>query len=140
MAGYIVEFRDEMEKSELVEKAQNAKDAVCELWDEMAKKMPELHQVQERHNYYRNGGGYGMGGPMMGNPNGWNGHLGYRNYGGPSMGGYGGGYRDGGYGMNAGGGYRDGGYGMGGYGPSMGGYGGYRENPAYTGAGDRRGY
>lgn len=56
-------------------------------------------------------GGYGMGGY---------GNVGYRNYGG------GAGYREGGYG----GGYRgyDTGYPM------------YRENPAYTGGGDRRGY
>lgn len=137
MAGYIVEFRDEMEKSELVEKAQNAKEAVCDLWEEMARHMPELHQVQERRGYYRNGGGgnYREGGYQMGNPYGYNGHLGYRSYGG--------GYSQGGYGMNAGGGgYRDG-YPMGGYppyGPTMG-YGGqFRENPAYTGGGDRRGY
>lgn len=48
---------------------------------------------------------------------GWNGgFVGYRNYGGGSN-------------------YREGGYG-----PQMGGYPMYRENPAYTGYGDRRGY
>ena len=52
-------------------------------------------------------------GGMMGNPGGWNGNVGYRNYGGGSN------FR-GGYGMN--------------------GYGQYRENPDYTGYGDRPGY
>lgn len=120
-----IEFRDEQDKSELVEKAQRAKEAVCDLWEKMAEHMPELHQLQERRYYNRGGALVGGQGYQMGNPSGWNGsHLGYRDYG-----------------MNANGGsYRDGGYGMGGYGPSMGGYGGYRENPAYTGAGDRRGY
>ncbi len=108
-----IEFRDEQDKSELVEKAQAAKEAVCDLWEKMAEHMPELHQIQERGGRYR--GRYGMG----------YGNVGYRNYGG---------------GMNYGGGsnYREG-YGMG-YGPQMGGYGMYRENPAYTGGNDRRGY
>lgn len=112
-----IEFRDEQDKRELVESAQAAKEAVCDLWEKMAEHMPELHQIQER-NRYRNGGGYGMGNPT--------GFVGYRNYGG---------------GMNYGGGsnYREGGYGMG-YGPQMGSYGMYRENPAYTGGNDRRGY
>lgn len=57
-------------------------------------------------------GGRYRGGYGMG---GWNGNVGYRNYGG---------------GMN---------YGMTGS-PSMGGYPMYRENPAYTGYGDRPGY
>lgn len=105
-----------MDKSELVEKAQRAKEAVCDLWEKMAEHMPELHQLQERRYYNRGGALVGGQGYQMGNPAGWNGHLGYRDYG-----------------MNIGGGYRDGGYGMGGYG-------GYRENPAYTGPGDRRGY
>ena len=98
-----IEFRDEQDKQELVEKAQAAKEAVCDLWEKMAEHMPELQQIQERGGRYR--GGYGMGG--------WNGNVGYRNYGGGSN------YR-GGYGMN--------------------GYGQYRENPEYTGYGDRRGY
>lgn len=107
-----IEFRDEHDKQELVEKAQAAKEAVCDLWDKMAEHMPELQQIQERNARYRNG--------MMANPGGWNGgFVGYRNYGGGSN-------------------YR-GGYGMAG-GPSMGGYGMYRENPAYTGYGDRPGY
>lgn len=55
-------------------------------------------------------GGRYRGGYGMG---GWNGNVGYRNYGGGSN------YR-GGYGMN--------------------GYGQYRENPDYTGYGDRRNY
>lgn len=104
-----IEFRDERDKQELVEKAQTAKEAVCDLWEKMAEHMPELQQLQERSGRYR--GGYGMG---------WNGNVGYRNYGGGTN------YREGGYGM----------YG----GPSMGGYGMYRENPSYTGYGDRRGY
>lgn len=103
-----IEFRDEHDKQELVEKAQAAKEAVCDLWEKMAEHMPELKQLHERGGRYREGG-YGVG---------WNGNLGYRNYGG---------------GTN----YREGGYGMG-YGPLMGGM--YRENPAYTGYGDRRGY
>ena len=101
-----IEFRDEHDKQELVEKAQAAKDAVCDLWEKMAEHMPELQQIQERSGRYRSG--YGMG---------WNGNIGYRNYGG---------------GSNFRGGV--------GYGPSMGGYGQYRENPDYTGYGDRRGY
>ena len=99
-----IEFRDEKDKQELVEKAEAAKEAVCELWDKMAEHMPELHQIQERNRYR---GGYGM--------NGWGGNIGYRSYGS-------GNYREG----------------M--YGPVMNGYGMYRENPAYTGGGDRRGY
>ena len=99
-----IEFRDENDKQELVEKAQAAKEAVCDLWEKMAEHMPELHQIQERGGRYRSG--YGMG---------WNGNMGSRNYGGGSN-------------------YR------GGYGPSMGGYGQYRENPYYTGYGDRRDY
>lgn len=98
-----IEFRDEHDKQELVEKAQAAKEAVCDLWEKMAEHMPELQQLQERGGRYR--GGYGMGG--------WNGNVGYRNYGGGSN------FR-GGYGMN--------------------GYGQYRENPDYTGYGDRPGY
>ena len=105
-----IEFKDEYTKQELVEKAQDAKESVCELWDALAKHVPELHEIQERRRYYRRDG-YGMngmgGGATMGNPYGWNGNVGYRNYGG-------------GYGMA--------------------GYGGYRENPAWTGPGDRRGY
>lgn len=86
-----IEFRNEQDKQELVEKAQMAKEAVCDLWEKMAEHMPELQQLQERNGRYR--GGYGMG---------WNGNVGYRNYGGgsnyrggydmyggPSMGGYG---------------------------------------------------
>ena len=102
-----IEFRDEHDKQELVEKAQAAKEAVCDLWEKMAQHMPELQQIQERNARYRSG--------MMGNPGGWNGNVGYRNYGG---------------GMN---------YGMTGS-PSMGGYPMFRENPAYTGYGDRPGY
>ncbi len=113
-----IEFRDEHDKQELVEKAQAAKEAVCDLWEKMAEHMPELQQIQERGGRYR--GSYGM--------NGWNGNVGYRNYGGGTN------YREGGYGGN----YR-GGYDM--YvGPQMGGYGQYRENPSYTGGNDRRGY
>lgn len=104
-----ISFRDEQDKQELVERAQAAKEAVCDLWEKMAEHMPELQEIQERNSRYR--GGYGMGGY---------GHVGYRNYGGGSN-------------------YREGGYGMG-YGPGMGGYGLYRENPGYTGGGDRRGY
>lgn len=102
-----IEFRDEHDKRELVETAQTAKEAVCELWDKLAEHMPELQQIQERGGRYRSN--YGMG---------WNGNVGYRNYGGGSN------YR-GGYGMPS---------------PMMGGYGQYRENPAYTGYGDRPGY
>ena len=80
-----IEFRDEHDKQELVEKAQAAKEAVCDLWEKMAQHMPELQQVQERNARYRSG--------MMGNPGGWNGNVGYRNYGGGSN------FR-GGYGMN----------------------------------------
>lgn len=98
-----IEFRDEHDKQELVEKAQAAKEAVCDLWEKMAEHMPELHQIQERGGRYR--GGYSMGG--------WNGNVGYRNYGG-------------GYNMTGG--------------HSMGGYPMYRENPVYTGYGDRPGY
>lgn len=104
-----IEFRDEQDKHELVEKAQAAKEAVCDLWEKMAEHMPELHQVQERSGRYRSGMG-------------WNGNLGYRNYGGGTN------YREG-YGMTSP---------MMGYGPVMGGYGQYRENPAYTGGNDRR--
>lgn len=107
-----IEFRDEHDKQELVEKAQTAKEAVCDLWEKMAEHMPELHQIQERNGRYR--GGYGM----MGNPGGWNGNVGYRNYGGGTN------YREGGYSPQ-----------MGGYG-----YGMYRENPGYMGGNDRRGY
>lgn len=109
-----IEFRDEHDKQELVEMAQNAKEAVCDLWEKMAEHIPELHQVQERNGRYR--GGYGMNGM---NPSGWNGNVGYRNYGG-------GNYREGVPHM--------------GYGPTMGGYGQFRENPAYTGGNDRRGW
>ena len=109
-----IEFRDEQDKQELVEKAQAAKEAVCDLWEKMAEHMPELQQIQERNARYRNGMGMG-----------WNGNVGYRNYGGGTN------YREGGYPHPM----------MGGYGPAMGGYGPtFRENPAYTGGGDRRGY
>lgn len=87
-----IEFRDEQDKSELVEKAQAAKEAVCDLWEKMAEHLPELHQVQERNGRYRSG--YGMG---------WNGNVGYRNYGGGTN------YREG-YGMGYG--PMMGGYGM----------------------------
>ncbi|MBQ9646165.1 MAG: hypothetical protein IJV24_07400 [Prevotella sp.] len=110
-----IEFRDENDKRELVETAQTAKEAVCDLWEKLAEHMPELHEIQERNGRYRNGGGYGMGG--------WNGNLGYRNYGGGSN------YRNGGYAPI-----------MGGYGPFMGGNGQFRENPAYAGGNDRRGW
>lgn len=113
-----IEFRDEHDKRELVEKAQAAKEAVCDLWEKMAEHMPELQEIQERGGRYRSGMGMG-----------WNGNVGYRNYGG-GMNYSGGNYREG-YGMAAP---------MMGYGPQMGGYGQYRENPAYTGGGDRRGY
>lgn len=76
-------------------------------------KMAE-HMPELRQIQERNGryrSGYGMG---------WNGNVGYRNYGGGTN------YREGGYGM----------YG----GSQMGGYGMYRENPAYSGGNDRRGY
>ena len=110
-----IEFRDEHDKQELVEKAQAAKEAVCDLWEKMAEHMPELQQIQERGGRFR--GGYGMG-------MGWQGNVGYRNYGGGSN------FREGGYPHPM----------MGGYGPAMG-YGpSFRENPAYTGGGDRRGY
>lgn len=79
-----IEFRDEQDKSELVEKAQAAKEAVCDLWEKMAEHMPELHQVQERNGRYR--GGYG--------------NVGYRNYGGGMN--YGGGSYRGGYDMGYG--------------------------------------
>ena len=120
-----IEFRDENDKRELVETAQTAKDAVCDLWEKMAEHMPELHEIQERGGRYRNGNWNGM--------NGWNGNLGYRNYGGGSN------YRGGG--SN----YRNGGPSVGfapamDYGPMMGGYGQFRENPAYTGGNDRRGW
>lgn len=120
-----IEFRDEQDKSELIEKAQAAKEAVCDLWEKMAEHMPELHEIQERNGRYRNSGGYGM--------SGWNGNLGYRNYGGGSN------YRSGGGGR-----YRVGGPSVGfapamDYGPTMmGGYGQFREDPAYTGGNDRR--
>jgi hypothetical protein len=108
-----IEFRDEYDKQELVEKAQAAKEAVCDLWEKMAEHMPELQEIQERGGRYR--GGYNMG---------WQGNVGYRNYGGGTN------YREG-YPQHM----------MGGYGPAMGGYGPtFRENPAYTGGGDRRGY
>ena len=68
-----IEFRDENDKQELVEKAQAAKEAVCDLWEKMAEHMPELQQIQERGGRYRSG--YGMG---------WNGNMGSRNYGGGS--------------------------------------------------------
>lgn len=75
-----IEFRDEHDKQELLESAQNAKEAVCELWEKMAEHMPELQQLQERNGRYRNGMGY----------------VGYRNYGGGTN------YRNGGgYGMSA---------------------------------------
>lgn len=106
-----ISFRDESDKQELVEKAQMAKEAVCDLWEKMAEHMPELQQIQERGGRYR---GYGMNG-------GWSGNVGYRNYGGGSN------YRNGGS-------YRED------YGPAMYGYGQYRENPAYTGGNDRRGW
>lgn len=109
-----IEFRDEQDKSELIESAQNAYESVCDLWEKLADHMPELHQIKERNGRYRSG--YGM--------TGWNGNLGYRNYGGGTN------YRNGGN-------YREGGYG---YSPMMGGYGQYRENPAYTGGNDRRGW
>lgn len=105
-----IEFRDEQDKRELVELAQTAKDNVCDLWEKLAEHIPELQQIQERGGRYR--GGYNMG---------WQGNVGYRNYGTN--------YREGYPHM------------MGGYGPAMGGYGPmFRENPAYTGGGDRRGY
>lgn len=108
-----IEFRDEQDKRELVELAQTAKDTVCDLWEKLAEHIPELQQIQERGGRYR--GGYNMG---------WQGNVGYRNYGGGSN------FRDGGYPQH-----------MMGYGPAMGGYGpSFRENPAYTGGGDRRGY
>ena len=108
-----IEFRDEHDKQELVEKAQAAKEAVCDLWDKMAEHLPELQQIQERGGRYR--GGYNMGGT----PGGWNGgYVGYRNYGGGSN------YREG-YGMA---------------GPMTGAFPMYRENPAYTGGNDRRGW
>lgn len=107
-----IEFRDEQDKRELVELAQTAKDNVCDLWEKLAEHIPELQQIQERGGRYR--GGYNMG---------WQGNVGYRNYGGGTN------YREGYPHM------------MGGYGPAMGGYGPtFRENPAYTGGGDRRGY
>lgn len=116
-----IEFRDEHDKRELVEKAQAAKEAVCDLWEKLAEHMPELQQIQERNGRYR--GGYGMNGM---NPSGWNGNVGYRNYGG-------GNFREGG---------RPVGFApsMDGYGPMMGGYGQFRENPAFTGGNDRRGW
>ena len=43
-----IEFRDENDKQELVEKAQAAKEAVCDLWEKMAEHMPELQQIQVR--------------------------------------------------------------------------------------------
>lgn len=108
-----IEFRDEQDKRELVELAQTAKDNVCDLWEKLAEHIPELQQIQERGGRYR--GGYNMG---------WQGNIGYRNYG------VGTNYREG-YPLHM----------MGGYGPAMGGYGPtFRENPAYTGGGDRRGY
>ena len=108
-----IEFRDEQDKRELVELAQTAKENVCDLWEKLAEHIPELQQIQERGGRYR--GGYNMG---------WQGNVGYRNYGGGSN------YREG-YPPHM----------MGGYGPAMGGYGpAFRENPAYTGSGDRRGY
>lgn len=107
-----IEFRDEQDKRELVELAQTAKDNVCDLWEKLAEHIPELQQIQERGGRYR--GGYNMG---------WQGNVGYRNYGDGTN------YREGYPHM------------MGGYGPAMGGYGPmFRENPAYTGSGDRRGY
>lgn len=107
-----IEFRDEQDKRELVELAQTAKDNVCDLWEKLAEHIPELQQIQERGGRYR--GGYNMG---------WQGNVGYRNYGGGTN------YREGYPHM------------MGGYSPAMGGYGPmFRENPAYTGGGDRRGY
>lgn len=107
-----IEFRDEQDKRELVELAQTAKDNVCDLWEKLAEHIPELQQIQERGGRYR--GGYNMG---------WQGNVGYRNYGAGTN------YREGYPHM------------MGGYGPAMGGYGPtFRENPAYTGGGDRRGY
>lgn len=107
-----IEFRDEQDKRELVELAQTAKDNVCDLWEKLAEHIPELQQIQERGGRYR--GGYNMG---------WQGNVGYRNYNGGTN------YREGYPHM------------MGGYGPAMGGYGPmFRENPAYTGGGDRRGY
>lgn len=108
-----IEFRDEHDKQELVELAQRAKETACDLWEKMAEHMPELRQLQERNGRYR--GGFGMGG--------YSGNIGYRNYGG-------GNYRE----FNAYPDFREG------YGPSMGGHPVFRENPAYTGGGDRRGY
>ena len=119
-----IEFRDEQDKRELVETAQTAKEAVCDLWEKLAEHMPELQEIQERNARYRNGGGFGM--------TGWNGNLGYRNYGGGSN------YR------NGGGRYREGapvGFAPAmDYGPMMGGYDQFRENPAWTGGNDRRGW
>jgi len=103
-----IEFRDEFDKQEFVEKAHRAKEAVCEAFDMLAEHMPELQQLQERRGYYNRN--YPMGHVPS--------HLGYRDYG----------MNGGGYGMYGGGGgnFRDGGQ--------------YRENPAWTGPGDRRGY
>lgn len=118
-----IEFRDEQDKRELVELAQTAKENVCDLWEKLAEHIPELQQIQERGGRYR--GGYGM--------NGWGGNVGYRNYGGGSN------YRGGGYDMG-GGNYR-GGYDMGGnYREGNAPFGYFRENPAYTGGNDHRGY
>lgn len=118
-----IEFRDEQDKRELVELAQTAKENVCDLWEKLAEHIPELQQIQERGGRYR--GGYGM--------NGWGGNVGYRNYGGGSN------YRGGGYDMG-GGNYR-GGYDMGGnYREGNAPFGHFRENPAYTGGNDHRGY
>lgn len=127
-----IQFKDEFDKQELVEKAQNAKEAVCDLWEKLAEQMPELQQVQERR-YYNRGNALVGGHGYMAGPDGWHGNVGYRNYG---MNANGGSYRDG-YSM---GGYRNGGYNSMLGGPTMGGYGHYRENPEWTGPGDRRGY
>lgn len=132
-----IQFKDEYDKQDLVERAQNAKEAVCDLWEKLAEQMPELQQVQERR-YYNRGNALVGGHGYMAGPEGWHGNVGYRNYG---MNANGGTYRDGGYPSND---FRDGGYSSMLGGPVMG-HGQYRrpmyrENPEWTGPGDRRGY
>lgn len=50
--GYILEFRDEMEKEELIQKLHDAKKAVCEALDAME----DADTMQERGRYRGNMG------------------------------------------------------------------------------------
>lgn len=79
--GYILEFRDEEQYADVMEKAYEAKEAICELCEAMDKVVQsngmEESETEYRGGMYRRGGSYRDGGNYRGGMRRRSGRYGY---------------------------------------------------------------